>query len=81
MTISISSSLPAESAAADSPSAAPAPKAQPIANNTADVVKLSASQQIHQLYSQGQRISQIAFSLNLPIETVNSYLGITNTTS
>ena len=80
MTISISSSLPAASAA-DLPNAATALKAQPIANDTADVVKLSDSQQIHQLYEQGQRISQIAFSLNLPIETVNSYLGITNTTT
>jgi DNA-binding NarL/FixJ family response regulator len=40
-------------------------------------VRLSESQQVYQLYNQGQQVSQIATSLSLPVETVNNYLGIT----
>jgi len=37
---------------------------------------LSESQQVYQLYNQGQQIPQIAATLNLPVSAVNSYLGI-----
>jgi DNA-binding NarL/FixJ family response regulator len=40
-------------------------------------VRLSESQQVYQLYNQGQQVSQIATSLSLPVEIVNNYLGIT----
>jgi DNA-binding CsgD family transcriptional regulator len=43
-----------------------------------DTVTLSPSQQAHQLYHQGQAVSQIAVTLGLSIETVNSYLNISN---
>jgi DNA-binding NarL/FixJ family response regulator len=39
-------------------------------------VRLSESQQVYQLYNQGQRVTQIATSLNLPVSAVNNYLGI-----
>jgi DNA-binding NarL/FixJ family response regulator len=82
MGISISNSLSTASlAAADSSSiSSAAQKIQPTAGAPADTVKLSESQQIHQLYYQGQRVTQIAFSLNLTVEAVNSYLGIPNAT-
>jgi len=82
MSISISNSLPTESPAAanSSSNSAPAPSAQPITSAPADTVKLSESQQIHQLYNEGQKVSQIAFNLNITVEAVNSYLGIRNAT-
>jgi DNA-binding CsgD family transcriptional regulator len=43
----------------------------------ADTVQLTEVQQVYQLYNQGQRISQIASALDLSIESVNNYLGIT----
>jgi len=82
MTISISNSLAATSLAAanSSSNAAPAARTQQTTSAPADTVKLSESQQIHQLYNQGQKVSQIAFSLNITVEAVNSYLGIPNAT-
>jgi hypothetical protein len=41
-------------------------------------VTLSQSQQVTQLYQQGQQVPQIASTLSLPVELVNSYLGITS---
>jgi DNA-binding NarL/FixJ family response regulator len=80
MSISISSSLsPASVAAANAYSnSAAAQRIQPTTNDSADTVKLSESQQVHQLYDQGQQVSQIATSLSLPVDTVNSYLGISS---
>jgi DNA-binding NarL/FixJ family response regulator len=63
----------AENAASNS---AATQKIQLPANDSADTVKLSESQQVVQLYQQGQQVSQIASSLSLTVETVNSYLGI-----
>lgn len=82
MSISISSAVPSAPVAAQSSSAetAAAPRSPSTAGGNEDVVNLSANQQIHQLHQQGQRVDQIAFSLNLTVEAVNSYLGITNTT-
>jgi DNA-binding NarL/FixJ family response regulator len=83
MSISISSSVAAaELAAADSvANSAAAQRAPQIANGAADTVKLSESQQVYQLYNQGQTVSQIASSLSLTVELVNSYLGIANSAS
>jgi DNA-binding NarL/FixJ family response regulator len=79
MSISISSSLSTPSLAATNSAAtsAPARNPQPTKTNPGDTVKLSESQQVVQLYNQGQQVSQIATSLALPVETVNSYLEIT----
>jgi DNA-binding NarL/FixJ family response regulator len=79
MSISLSSSLStvASLAAANpSPNSAAAPAAQLPTSNSEDTVRLSESQQVYQLYNQGQTVSQIASSLSLPVDTVNSYLNI-----
>jgi DNA-binding NarL/FixJ family response regulator len=84
MSISISSLVPtttgpAVNAAPLAPTPAPrdAPPAPELASDT---VKLSQSQQVYQLYKQGQRVSQIATSLNLSVSVVNNYLGISGST-
>lgn len=78
MSISISNSpLPASAAAVDSyTNPTPAPRTQP-ANNS-DTVTLTQSQQVAQLYQQGQEVPEIATTLSLPIGIVNSYLGISS---
>ncbi len=80
MSISISNSFsPASFAAANSVSnSASAQKTPQTTNEPADTVQLSQSQRVHQLYKQGQRVSQIASGLSLTVDAVNSYLGITN---
>lgn len=80
MSISISNSFsPASFAATNSYSNPPAAqKVTRPTSDTADTVKLSESQQVVQLYQQGQQVSQIASGLSLPVETVNIYLGISN---
>jgi DNA-binding NarL/FixJ family response regulator len=81
MSTSISSSVVnAPSAANASSTAAPAPKAQPAPAVAADTVQLTEAQQVYQLYNQGQRVSQIATSLNLTQKAVDSYLNLSNTT-
>ncbi len=79
MSISISNSpLPASVAAVNASSnPAPPQRTQP-ATNHSDTVTLSQSQQVTQLYQQGQQVPQIASTLSLPVELVNSYLGITS---
>lgn len=83
MTISISSSLSTPSLAATNlpATSAPARNPQPTINNSGDTVRLSESQQVYQLYNQGQQVSQIATTLSLPVEIVNNYLGISATGS
>lgn len=54
----------------------PGPKPLPPVTHEKDVVELAESQQVYQLYNQGQRISDIATTLRLSVEAVNSYLGI-----
>ena len=49
---------------------------RPAATTTSDVVQLTLAQQVYQLYNQGQRVSQIASSLNLTEAEVNSYLAL-----
>jgi DNA-binding NarL/FixJ family response regulator len=80
MSISISNSFsPASFAAANAVSnSASAQKTPQTTNEPADTVQLSQSQRVHQLYKQGQRVSQIASGLSLTVAAVNSYLGITN---
>jgi len=81
MNISISSVSSTVSSAANVASdAAAAQRPQPTANASADTVRLTEAQQVYQLYNQGQEVSQIATSLSLPVETVDSYLNITPTT-
>ncbi|MGB0013654.1 MAG: hypothetical protein WBQ03_18745 [Candidatus Sulfotelmatobacter sp.] len=81
MSISISSSLSTASLAATNSSSTSAAtrNPQPTINNSGDTVKLSESQQVYQLYNQGQAVSQIATTLSLPVEIVNNYLGIAAT--
>jgi DNA-binding NarL/FixJ family response regulator len=80
MSISISNSFsPTPFAAANSYSnSAAAQRTQQTTNDSADTVKLSESQQVTQLYRQGQQVSQIASSLSLTVDIVNSYLDISN---
>lgn len=83
MGISISNPLAALSdAAANFQRNEPAPQTvQQAANQPTDTVTLTAAQQVYQLYNQGHTISQIAFSLRLSVAAVNSYLGLSNTSS
>jgi DNA-binding NarL/FixJ family response regulator len=80
MSLSISSSLSTVAlslaTANSSATSAAARTPQPTKNDSGDTVRLSESQQVYQLYNQGQQVSQIAASLSLPVETVNNYLGI-----
>jgi DNA-binding NarL/FixJ family response regulator len=78
MSISISPSIASLAAANPSPNTAPAPRVQHSANNGGDTVKLTESQQVYQLYNQGQTVSQIANNLSLAVSAVNSYLNISN---
>jgi DNA-binding NarL/FixJ family response regulator len=80
MSISISSSLPAAAVAATNSSAQSTAQSTQQKQPQADTVRLSESQQVYQLYNQGQRISQIAANLSLTVSAVNSYLGISDTT-
>lgn len=81
MSISISSSVTPAASASSASSASVPQEIQQNTNRSSDTVKLSASQQVHQLYEQGQKVSQIAFNLNLTVDTVNSYLGISAATT
>jgi DNA-binding CsgD family transcriptional regulator len=81
MGISIS---PALSTAAISTANEPATTAvAPATENTAagdtDTVKLTVAQQVYDLYIQGQTVTQIATGLNLTVELVNGYLGLSTT--
>jgi len=83
MSISISGSLATTpyTAANSSSSAAPAAKPQQTTADTTDTVKLSESQQVQQLYNQGQRSPEIASNLGLTVQVVNTYLGISSPTT
>jgi DNA-binding NarL/FixJ family response regulator len=76
MSISISALLaaPVSEANGRAPAEA-APKAQPV-YIPSDPVDLTETEQVYQLYNQGQRVSQIASTLNLSVNAVNSYLNI-----
>jgi DNA-binding NarL/FixJ family response regulator len=86
MSISISSAVPAVTGnaadptthAVDATTHVAVQRAQAAPPNSGDVVRLSESQQVYQLYNQGQRVSQIATSLRISVEAVNSYLGISS---
>jgi DNA-binding CsgD family transcriptional regulator len=80
MSISISSALStvAVTAANSSSNAAPVQRnsqPQPTSNQAGYTVQLSEAQQVYQLYNQRQQISQIAQTLNLSVDVVNTYLG------
>ena len=78
MSISVSPATAALAAANPSPNTAPVQRVQQPANNGGDTVKLTESQQVYQLYNQGQTVSQIANNLSLAVSAVNSYLNISN---
>jgi DNA-binding NarL/FixJ family response regulator len=85
MGLSVSSALSIASLAAAnsspaSESAAHQP-AQRTANQSADTVQLSEAQQVYNLYNQGQTVPQIADNLNLTENDVNSFLGLTKSSS
>jgi DNA-binding CsgD family transcriptional regulator len=48
------------------------------ANAPTDTVELTEAQRVFALYNQGQPISQIAQTLSLSVDQVNSYLNISN---
>jgi DNA-binding NarL/FixJ family response regulator len=86
MSIAISSALSTvQLSAPNSPSTAAAPQQaqqqvqQSVqqSTNAADTVTLTEAQQVYKLYNQGQTVTQISTSLSLPVSTINSYLGIT----
>jgi DNA-binding NarL/FixJ family response regulator len=80
MSTSISSlSLATLSTANTALAAGAAARPQPAANAGGDTVQLTESQQVVQLYNQGQRVTQIASSLNLTEAAVNSYLNLSPT--
>jgi DNA-binding NarL/FixJ family response regulator len=82
MSITISSLLPTATVAATNSSARlAAAQSTQQTQPQADTVRLSESQQVYELYNQGQRVSQIAANLSLTVSAVNSYLGISDTTS
>jgi DNA-binding NarL/FixJ family response regulator len=79
--ISISNALtnaPLTSASAATNSAAQTAQPARATVQPAVTVRLSQSQQVYQLYNQGQGVSQIAANLSLSVTAVNSYLGIAN---
>jgi len=81
MGISISSALATASLAAADAAPAAVQKLQPTTTNSADTVTLTEAERVYQLYNQGQNVGQIAFSLSLPMQAVNSYLGISTASS
>jgi DNA-binding NarL/FixJ family response regulator len=78
MSISISPAVASLAAANPSPNRAAAQRVQQPANNGGDTIKLTVSQQVSQLYNQGQTVSQIATALSLAVSAVNNYLNISN---
>jgi DNA-binding NarL/FixJ family response regulator len=86
MSISISSALSTAvvAAANSSSNAAPVernPQPQQTANTSGYTLQISEAQQVYQLYNEGQQIPQIAAALNLPVSTVNDYLGVSSSGS
>jgi hypothetical protein len=73
---SVSNSVSSASPAGAGPSLNSA-TAQPT-NLPSDTVTLTEAQQVYQLHLQGQKISQIASTLSLPVDLVNSYLENTS---
>jgi len=81
MSISISTALStAPIDAANALSTAPVAAASDNAlAGTTDTVELTVAQQVYDLYVQGQTVPQIATSLNVTVELVNNYLGLSTT--
>jgi DNA-binding NarL/FixJ family response regulator len=85
MSIAISNSLATATASPATPSnssnTAAAPKLQPATNDQADLFQLTTAEQAQQLYSQGHTVPQIASTLNLSAQAVDTYLNISNATT
>jgi len=60
------------------PVARPPQPPQQLAQRATDTVQLTTAQRVFELHNEGQRVTQIASSLNLPIAEVNSYLNLSN---
>jgi len=79
MSISISNALSVGPATAANSSPAPAAQSIPQATTgPVDTVQLTEAQQVFNLYTQGQSVSQIATTLDLTVPVVNSYLGLSS---
>lgn len=77
MSITVSSALATASvAAADaSSSQSTIQTTQPTTSAPVDTVRLSVTQQVNKLYSQGQSVNEIASNMGLTVNDVNLYLG------
>lgn len=64
--------------AANAQGSQPARPPQQPAQAATDTVQLTLAQRVFQLHNQGQRVTQIASTLNLPVAEVNSYLNLSN---
>jgi hypothetical protein len=73
------SSLSASFSIAQTTTAEPQAKAPSTSQQEADTVEISDSAQAIALNQQGQSVSQIAVSLGITTQEVDSYLGITPT--
>jgi hypothetical protein len=73
--VSNSGSSASPAGAGPSLNSATVQQTQQTANLPSDTVTLTEAQQVYQLHLQGQKISQIASNLSLPVDLVNSYLG------
>jgi DNA-binding NarL/FixJ family response regulator len=75
---SVASSTPSAARSAPNPAPAQPKPAQSSTHGSEDTVRLTAAQQVYQLYNHGQKISQIASALSLSVAEVNNYLNLTN---
>jgi DNA-binding NarL/FixJ family response regulator len=78
--VALSNASVAARSASNSASVQPKP-VQPPAHVSEDTIRLTAAQQVYQLYNQGQTVSQIASNLRLSVAVVNGYLNLPNSGS
>jgi DNA-binding NarL/FixJ family response regulator len=75
ISLSTSLSIPPAAVPSEPATAAAASRPQPVFIPP-DRVSLSETEQVYQLYNQGQRVTQIAEALSLSVSAVNSYLNL-----
>jgi DNA-binding NarL/FixJ family response regulator len=76
--ISSVNSAPASSDGRPALNPPPPEQQQPPANQPTDTIQLTEAQLVYRLYNQGQQVPEIAGTLDLTVEAVNSYLGLSN---
>jgi hypothetical protein len=76
MSVSIPSVIPNTSIVFSGPNSAAVRTEQPEIPTETDTVTLTEAQRAYQLYNQGQKATEIAASLSLPVETINIFLGL-----